>query len=231
LNGCCYGGICQSGLPSQHFPLSSPPYMHQLYSGQLLGLTVRELDADTVTITRVAPGSLAEKSGLKAGDALRAWPDPDNESDAAVRHSRFPSPNQLEQAMREPPAAPLIQLLNGEGEPVASYTFDEIPKISLPIHPTQLYAAFNALLLTLLLILLTPFKRYDGVVFATLFTLYPIARFLLEIIRTDESGQFGTGLTISQWLSVFAIGGVALLWAYILRTRRPATWNLGQYQG
>jgi len=35
--------------------------------------------------------------------------------------------------------------------------------------------------------------------------LYPVGRFLLEVIRTDESGQFGTALTISQWVSIGTI--------------------------
>ena len=32
--------------------------------------------------------------------------------------------------------------------------------------------------------------------------LYPIGRFLMEIVRQDEAGQFGTGFTISQLVSL-----------------------------
>jgi phosphatidylglycerol:prolipoprotein diacylglycerol transferase len=50
-----------------------------------------------------------------------------------------------------------------------------------------------------------------------LLTLYPIIRFLEEVIRVDESAVFGTGLSISQNISIllflFALG----LWAYVLR--------------
>jgi phosphatidylglycerol:prolipoprotein diacylglycerol transferase len=44
-------------------------------------------------------------------------------------------------------------------------------------------------------------RKSDGEVFALLLILYPIGRFLLELIRQDELGQFGTDLTISQWVS------------------------------
>ena len=44
---------------------------------------------------------------------------------------------------------------------------------------------------------------------------YAITRFTIEFLRDDEVGQFGTPLTISQWLSivmfVFALGFVAWL--------------------
>ena len=68
--------------------------------------------------------------------------------------------------------------------------------------PTQLYAAIDAGLLALVLWFYYPFRRRDGEVFALLITLHPISRFFLEMIRSDEPGQFGTGLTISQWLSL-----------------------------
>ena len=32
--------------------------------------------------------------------------------------------------------------------------------------------------------------------------LYPIGRFLMEVVRQDEAGQLGTGLTISQLVSL-----------------------------
>jgi phosphatidylglycerol:prolipoprotein diacylglycerol transferase len=44
---------------------------------------------------------------------------------------------------------------------------------------------------------------------------HPMSRILLEIIRVDEGGQFGTSLTISQWVSIgLMLVGIALL-AYV----------------
>jgi hypothetical protein len=41
------------------------------------------------------------------------------------------------------------------------------------------------------------------------------------MIRSDEPGQFGTSLTISQWLSVAIVIAGCGLWAYIELAARP----------
>jgi len=91
-----------------------------------------------------------------------------------------------------------------------------IPPRSLPVHPTQIYSSINAFLLCLLLLAYEPFSRRDGELFALVLSLYPIARFLLEMIRTDESPVFA-GLTISQNISLLLLICGAGLWLYILR--------------
>ena len=40
---------------------------------------------------------------------------------------------------------------------------------------------------------------------AVALVVYPVTRFLLEILRGDETGQFGTGLTISQCFSLLLL--------------------------
>ena len=50
-------------------------------------------------------------------------------------------------------------------------------------------------------------------------TIYPITRFLLEMIRNDESGMPGVGLTSAQLVSLILLVGAAALWAYL--SRRP----------
>ena len=56
--------------------------------------------------------------------------------------------------------------------------------------------------------------------FAIGLTIYPITRFLIEFIRGDEPGLFGTRFTISQWISaaMFLIAIGYLVWL----SRRPA---------
>jgi phosphatidylglycerol---prolipoprotein diacylglyceryl transferase len=89
---------------------------------------------------------------------------------------------------------------------------------SLPLHPTQLYDSINALTLALLTWACYPFRRRDGQIVAMGWILYPVNRFLIEFLRSDEPGRFGTSLTISQWVSIFLlISGVA--WYLWLRTR------------
>ncbi len=82
---------------------------------------------------------------------------------------------------------------------------------TLRIHPTQLYSAIDGLLLCLLTLAYYPVRGRDGSVIALGLLTYPITRFLIERLRGDEMGQFGTSLTIAQWISLamFA-GGIAL---------------------
>jgi phosphatidylglycerol:prolipoprotein diacylglycerol transferase len=87
---------------------------------------------------------------------------------------------------------------------------------SLPVHPTQLYAVLDGLLLLGLLSAYYPLRRRDGEVMALLAVTYPVSRFLIEILRDDEQA-FVAGLTISQGISIllFLIG--AAFWYYLSR--------------
>ncbi len=90
---------------------------------------------------------------------------------------------------------------------------------SLPVHPTQLYSALDGLVLFLLLSAYYPFRKRDGEVMALLMVTYPVTRFLIECLRSDEPGMV-FGLTVSQAISVVVfVAGVAY-WAY-LRTLPP----------
>jgi phosphatidylglycerol:prolipoprotein diacylglycerol transferase len=94
----------------------------------------------------------------------------------------------------------------------------------MPLHPTQLYSAFDGFLLALVTYAYTPFRRHPGQVFALGMILYPITRFFIEFVRADELGQLGTGLTISQLLSIgMLVGGlsVAGVIAYTARRKQP----------
>jgi phosphatidylglycerol:prolipoprotein diacylglycerol transferase len=107
----------------------------------------------------------------------------------------------------------------------------EIPAIALPdrsrpVHPTQLYSAIDGALLGWLLWSFFPYRRRDGEAIALLLTIHPITRFLLEIIRTDEPAVFGTGLTISQNVSLILLACGAGLWWYLSRQPRGVVWPL-----
>jgi len=87
---------------------------------------------------------------------------------------------------------------------------------SLPVHPTQLYAAIDGFLLAWLLIAFTPLKRRDGEVIALLFVAYPISRFLIERLRDDEAAVFA-GMTISQNISLLVVALGIGLWLWLPR--------------
>ncbi len=82
---------------------------------------------------------------------------------------------------------------------------------SLPVHPTQLYSAMNALILSGMLSAVFYQRKRHGVVIGLLFVCYPVARVLLEMVRTDNPHD-AVGLTISQFVSLsMFVGGLAYL--------------------
>jgi phosphatidylglycerol:prolipoprotein diacylglycerol transferase len=95
-----------------------------------------------------------------------------------------------------------------------------MPKWSLPVHPSQIYAAINAALLALLIWHLQPLPKRDGVAFVVAIGCYAVSRFVLEWVRSDEAGQLGTSFTISQWIAM-ASGLIAVL-AIVSLQRMPA---------
>jgi prolipoprotein diacylglyceryltransferase len=98
------------------------------------------------------------------------------------------------------------------------------PETSSPIHPAQLYSTIDGLLICLFLLAYDPFKRRDGELLAWAGTIYPITRFLMEIIRTDEGPVFGTTLSISQNISLLILASVGLFWWYLSRQPRKIAW-------
>ncbi len=87
---------------------------------------------------------------------------------------------------------------------------------SLPLHPTQIYSALDALILLILLTAYYPLRRRDGEVLGVLMITYPVTRFLIEFLRNDEA-IFFAGMTISQTVSVALMLGGALYWLWLSR--------------
>jgi phosphatidylglycerol:prolipoprotein diacylglycerol transferase len=72
---------------------------------------------------------------------------------------------------------------------------------SLPVHPTQLYAAGAGLVILVIMSLYFPRRRRDGEIMALLMILYPLTRWPIESLRGDEQVLFA-GMTLSQNISV-----------------------------
>ncbi|NLX96133.1 MAG: PDZ domain-containing protein [Rhodopirellula sp.] len=211
LNGCCYGGPCD--LPwAIRFPAESPAHVHQVEQGQtfLHGLKIAGPLQSPPVIGEVQPGSPAEKHGLKAGEKV-----------TAINGQRVDTVLDAQWALlRAHHRGSQISIATQGDETAATWAIEPPLSRSEPVHPTQIYSAINGLLLCLFLIAYAPFRRRDGELFALLLTLYPISRFILEIIRTDESSIFGTGLSISQNVSLLVLVAAVGVWFYVLR--RPA---------
>jgi phosphatidylglycerol:prolipoprotein diacylglycerol transferase len=205
LNGCCFGGVCLSADYAMSFPAGSPPYAQQELSGWHSGLWLEEKDEDVI-VAYVAPQGPAHAAGLRAGDDIVRINGADVASLADARQKLAAGSTSYEVETAD---GRVLRWLAGAG-----------PPRSVPVHPAQLYAAIDAGLLALVLWFFFPYRRHDGEVFALLVTLHPISRFFLEMIRSDEPGQFGTGLTISQWLSIGIFAAGVALWIYIERQPR-----------
>ena len=191
LNGCCWGGVCDVPLPSIEFPPGSPPYMQQFYSGELLGIETEPVanDPDSYRVTKLGDG-IGKELGLTVGETI---------SVAMLAADR------VRYLVGTPKAKEASIPVTGDRIGEVSVPFDKLRQMSRGVHPTQLYSSLNAFILCLFLWFYWHMRRNDGEVMGLMLILYPISRFVLELIRNDESGQFGTELTISQWVSLLTI--------------------------
>lgn len=206
MNGCCYGGACEADFPGLKFPPGSPPYVQQIRDGSLLGINGKLTGSDDIwseeamiEVESVVAGSKPERMGIKPGDQVKIYP-PETLRLRAFKERDLPAR-----------AETTIELESGQHFTIVA---KDLPDQSLKIHPTQVYSAVSALLLCLVLWFYFPFRKSDGEVLALLLILYPITRFLLEMIRRDEQGQFGTIFTISQLVSMGIVVLGFAIWIY-----------------
>lgn len=217
MNGCCYGDVCERPW-TLTFPFLSPPYQEQLQDGVVpaLGMSLKNVQIEEdgnkstiVVISDIAPTGVAHGNGLKVGAEV-----------THIDRREVTSAEHAHHVLSYPRSELTIQQ---HGSPPVTFS---LPR-SQPIHPTQIYSAINASVLAALLWVAYPHRGRDGAIIALLLTLYPVTRFLLEMIRTDEPsvliGGFNTGMTISQLVSlgivIFAMG----LWFFILRQPAKVT--------
>ena len=215
LNGCCFGAVCDHPwavtFPDGAPPEYSPPYRAQVERGQMYGFTLSGNPDATPHVLAVCVNSPAGRAGLKPGDRLES-----------ANGYRLSNTGEAYWALRETfgQRQPLDIQVEGDGEIRVSEIAP--PPRSLPVHPTQIYSAANGLILCLLLLVFARFQRRDGEVFALLLLIYPISRFFIEWLRTDEAAIFGTGMSISQNVSLLLLICAAGLWFYVLRQPRAA---------
>ena len=90
---------------------------------------------------------------------------------------------------------------------------------SLPVHPAQLYSTFNALLIAAALVAFYTLPHVPGRVFALMFILKGITRFLLEMLRVEPPVLHvgGWGLSFSMVISLcLLVGGIVMWFAFPL---------------
>jgi phosphatidylglycerol:prolipoprotein diacylglycerol transferase len=208
LFGCCYGGPSNL-LWAVRFPFGSPPFLQEVQQGEifLYGLKILGEPSDPPVIAAVEPGSEAERQGLRAGMHVRTiggFPA------LSVQHAQ----TLLLQAHR---VGPQVEVATSELAGVVRLSIPSPLPRSRPLHPTQLYSALDAAILCLFLLAYDTFRRRDGELLALALTIYPINRFLMEFIRTDDPGVWGTWLKLGQVFSLMFLAVAAGLWWHILR--------------
>jgi phosphatidylglycerol:prolipoprotein diacylglycerol transferase len=209
MNGCCFGAVCDYPWALQ-FPADSPPYYAQVERGQMYGFTLSSHPKAEPRVLAVKPDSPADKAGLKTGDLLLRI---DGEQVSSMEQAFM----LLSQTFHQ--EQPLRILVQGRPE-VTIPAIEPLPERSLPVHPTQIYSTIEGFFLCLLLLIASRYRRRDGEVFALLITIYPVTRFFIETLRTDEATISGTGMSISQNVSLLLLICAAGLWFYILQKPR-----------
>jgi phosphatidylglycerol:prolipoprotein diacylglycerol transferase len=190
MNGCCYGGRCEDNQFAFYFPPNSPVYEDQIRSGELLGF---RYDPETRLITRVDQGSLSDKAGIEPNQRVETLTR--DLTPLATASRAIPS---------EDARTGVIATIDGKRY---RWRPDELPTTALPVFAAQILSSLCSLLLCIGLCLIPASRFRDGTVMMLGFASYAILRFVLELVRVDESGQFGTSLSISQWVSLFVLVG------------------------
>ncbi|MFQ5458464.1 MAG: prolipoprotein diacylglyceryl transferase [Myxococcota bacterium] len=83
----------------------------------------------------------------------------------------------------------------------------------IPLHPTQLYASLDGLILFVALVLYQPYKRFDGQVFSAFLIGYAILRYAVEEpFRAGDRGAAVEGISVSVATGVpVMLAGLALM--------------------
>jgi phosphatidylglycerol:prolipoprotein diacylglycerol transferase len=209
LNGCCYGGPCE--LPwAVSFPATSPVYASQVARGTMYGFSLSGNPRAAPIVQTVAPRLQADNAGMKPGDRLQRIGGKQTPTNAEAHEELTRLFSQHETV--------ILDVEDREGkEKIFRLSAITPPARSHPVHPTQLYGTIGALLICLLLLAYGPFRRRDGELWTLMLTVYAVTRFLEEIVRTDEAPILGTGMTISQNVSLLLLLAAMGMWVYVLR--------------
>lgn len=191
LNGCCWGSLCPPDMAwSVRFPFASPALARQWEERQV---------------------TLPDELLRYHDDLMIAYPLPRDVVDGArrdfARNEADSSSVNVVKAVARQHGVKVEDLM-------ADATSNEFR--SRHVHPAQLYSSMDGILLAILLNAYFYRRKRHGMVFVALLLLYPAARIVEEIIRSDNPHD-ALGLTISQFVSVLLLLLGASLWVVYRR--------------
>lgn len=101
----------------------------------------------------------------------------------------------------------------------------------IQVHPTFLYEALWNLMLLILMLVLTKYKRFHGQISLVYLMGYGLGRFWIEGLRTDQLFLWKTGIPVSQIVSLtFVAIGVITYTLVMVRIKRKKSENKGDVE-
>jgi phosphatidylglycerol:prolipoprotein diacylglycerol transferase len=219
LNGCCYGDVACPDCWEIKYPLSAAPRGDYTKLGiqTAAGFTVKgaELPFVPPIVEEVAEHSPADAAGLRPGDLILMADEVEVKSCSDLEDyltSHWPrGRNELRLT---------VQHAGGEKQELPAFR-----PLTVGLYPTQVYESISCFLLFLLMTAFFPFRPRYGTVMLIFLYLYPVHRFLDEMLRHDTD-PVAWGLTFSQ------VGSVAVFLSAIVLTvlvwRQPPLKHLTQ---
>lgn len=235
FNGCCFGGLCvvpgthQASYPwAVQFPYASPAQWKQWQNHELsvpaeLMITAKGMMQPALLPSNQLRMPVEHRDRTKLEwEQLRAQLSAARSSGADAKQvEKLEAAFKLAEVKKTESDRKLRALHRSQEfpsrvTPTRTTSLSELEELSEqfrshPVHPTQLYSAVHAILLSGVLSALFHVRRRHGVVIGALIVLYPIPRILLELIRVDNPHDVA-GLTISQFVSLaLLLFGIAYL--------------------
>jgi prolipoprotein diacylglyceryltransferase len=95
--------------------------------------------------------------------------------------------------------------------------------LSLPVFPLPLYLSMNGFLVFLLVSFIWRRGRgVPGLTLAAFWIIYPVSRFLWELLRDPAAGGAERGLSVSQWMCLGTLAGGLVLLSLVRRWERES---------
>jgi phosphatidylglycerol---prolipoprotein diacylglyceryl transferase len=231
FNGCCFGGLCVVGAASgdahtKHaahqwavqFPFGSSAHARHWEDREITLPAELILTNENLYLTAPIPADQLAMSVEKREGPLREYEtaltalkkakEEDAESDRTKKLTlEVKRLRDIALAHQRKIGASLrAQQFPSRVAPTRKTSLTELQDLastsrSSAVHPTQLYSAIQALLLSFVLSAVFYRRKRHGVVIGLLILMYPIQRTILELIRADNPHDVA-GLTVSQGVSV-----------------------------
>lgn len=232
FNGCCFGGLClTSGNIAEHppwaveFPYGSLAHVHQwedrrvtvpaelISAGGLRASLVRASALNMPVETREAM-TKKYRSRLKTVRTARAANDKEQDPQQVRQWERELRETQNSLDREGLTGVLLAQKFPSRRNPQRGMSVSELEDLALgagalAVHPTQLYSALHALLLSAVLSTVFYRRKRHGLVIGLMFLMYPLGRIPLEMVRADNPHDVA-GLTVSQMISLSSFVAAAV---------------------